>query len=289
MAPEVWERGSQIDLMRADVYSAGKVLAQILGEDVAARHFADCVNDKPEKRPASGGEILMRWHENPQLSAVPREAWPRGISSLASLQISERLTDSAKQLLLAGRSQEAYWLLVEALEENPDSGEAVKLMNDFSRLSRHHAAAAGYRWIAAAAAGLIISLAAFYLGRQTGAPLPPKTVTHARAKENGLLSEAKRSGGPLFSTALLRDDVRPPDRLSGRLIVAQAPIEGKLTLDGVAVPGADTLSGGLAAAYGNHMLAWLDQAGVLRWRERFFMLPFQTKAIPVVPSRRDVR
>ena len=100
----------------------------------------------------------------------------------------------------------------------------------------------------------------------------------SRHEHNGLRTVAPHGA---------RSRIRTADRLSGRLVVVAIPAEGTLTLDGNVVPRSETLQAGLAVAYGNHILAWYDRTGVQRWRERFFLLPFQTKAIPVVQTRRD--
>jgi hypothetical protein len=45
------------------------------------------------------------------------------------------------------------------------------------------------------------------------------------------------------------------------------------------------LSKGINLPYGDHIVAWSDDKGILRWRERIRLLPFQTRAIVVsVPA-----
>ena len=96
----------------------------------------------------------------------PAEAsWGKIAGNLASDLLSMKLTLSSKELTYAHRYEEAYWLLVESLEENADNREALELMNRFPKRSKKKNRAIVY---SIAAGGVVTALMiAFLIGRKT--------------------------------------------------------------------------------------------------------------------------
>jgi tRNA A-37 threonylcarbamoyl transferase component Bud32 len=287
MAPEVWERGARIDLIRADVYSAGKVLYEILDEAVESDVVKKCLQAHPDHRLASGAEILDAWRSSPHARPTERECRVVAAGNLASELLAERLVLSAKHLLYARRNDEAYWLLVEALEENPENGEAVRLMADFSRFSRTQNFNIRLRWAALAAAVIVISFAAFFAGRKSGSDVPPilstmhpaagqridaRPVPHRTAMERGAIA--------------FKEHPAKSGSLAGRIVLADIPGNGSIYVDGSKIDSPTIATIGIKLFYGIHILSWHDKDNVSRWKERVHLLPFETKRIPVVTINR---
>jgi serine/threonine protein kinase len=284
MAPEIWKYGSNVDLFRADVFSAGKVLGQILGNETAVPFMKQLLDYEPKNRPASGKEVLALWRSLPDAATDPADCWVRLAASITSQQLSQSLARSAKQLLYAGRNDEAYWLLVEALEENADNAEAVRWMTDFSRLSKKPGFNNGIPYAAAVAGGVIASLFAFYIGKQSGEMIGSDPILETGRHTSRQHITSMSIGNALHKgehEILLKEDSLKSDRLSGRLIVAPPRTNGIFLIDAVPVENGKLSGSGIDLEYGHHTLSWNDSNGVRHWRERVNMLPFQTIAVQI--------
>lgn len=76
MAPELWTGGCAADPMRCDVFAAGKIVRDILSEDVCPSFTAQCISDDPSRRPSSGSEMLALWQESaPHIGMPDGAAW----------------------------------------------------------------------------------------------------------------------------------------------------------------------------------------------------------------------
>lgn len=285
MAPEIWEKGAQVDLIRADVYSAGKVLFKIVGDMVEPEVVKKCLLAHPGSRFPSGAAILDQWRASPRAHMTERECRIDSAAKLSINLLADRLVHAAKQLLYARRNNEAYWLLVEALEENPEHGEAVQLMADFSRFSQKQRIGSGIRWSAAAAAALAVTLAAFFAGRQSG--VRETVVESARMNvTEGRIIIADHGDRRDPGTFAFKESRFSANGLTGRVIVANAPRNGSLYLDNKAIDDRNAAVTGMDLAYGRYTLAWHDDKNIPRWKERFVLLPFETKVILVTTGVR---
>jgi hypothetical protein len=284
MAPEVWERGGEVDLIRADVFSAGKVLLEILGK-TESETVKKCLQAHPDSRIASGAALLDEWRASPHTRPTARECRIIAVGNLSCEFLADRLVLAAKQLLYAHRNDEAYWLLVEALENNPEQSEAVRLMADFSRFSQKQRFGPGVRWSAAAAAAIAVSLIAFFAGRQSGGrEFIPENIERpaAEARLPPPIPHERASLGALA----LKEDRLTGSGLTGKILVVNLPPTGAFILDGKKIENRSTVASGMDLAYGRHTLAWFDEKNVPRWKERIMLLPFETKVVPVNPGIR---
>jgi hypothetical protein len=282
MAPEVWEQGGDIDLVRADVYSAGKVLLEIIGKDTETGIVNKCLQAHPDNRLASGKEMLDAWNASPQTTRPAHECCPAAAGRLASELLAGQLVQAARQLLYARRNDEAYWLLVEALEEEPENSDAVQLMADFSRFARKQRIGSGVRYAIGAAAVLVISLTAFFIGKRSSADLI--VITDLLRTPAGVQRidgrPQKRTGRGDVLVAFKENDVTT-EKLTGKVVMVDLPHNGSLYVDDRRVDGKECALSGIDLPYGRHVLTWRDKNGLTRWKERIFLLPFETKIIPM--------
>jgi predicted Ser/Thr protein kinase len=287
MAPEVWEHGSAVDLIRADVYSAGRVVGEILAGHPAAAAVKGMIGIRPQERPSSGKEALSLWNAAPAAGAG-EECWPGCIAALTARQLADRLVGAAKQLLFAGRSREAYWLLVEAIEENDEHPEALRLMDDFPRFSGKRRVSVIMRYAAPAAAAAVLAAGAFYFGKKSSAGFAD-TIARPAAGAGARIAARDNAGtaaGDL--NAEMKENLRNSEKLPGMLVVRQLPGGGTIAIDEAVVGDRSLLSDGISLPYGDHTVTWSDDGGVLRWRERIRLLPFQTRTVVVsVPAPTD--
>ncbi len=274
MAPELWRHGAPADLMRADMYSAGKILRIIL-RSTAALEFTDAlINDDPLERPASGPGLRHQWESSPW-NRPERLDWQRIAGTLSAQRLSDDLLNASKQLLHAGRVDEAYWLLVESIEKNGDNHRAIELMAGFQQTTRRRPSRVRLAVLAAAVAGGLLT--AYIAGKRSSQPAVPETF-QPRRQQPAMLTAAGETPFAVGRIALREDSLRF-DRLSGMLVIrpkARAPV---VRVDGRFVDRDSVCGSGLRLHWGEHDVAVSDGSGRTYRRESVSLLPFQTKVI----------
>jgi|GEM_PF-1112692 len=282
MAPELWRCGGRVDHMRADVYSAGIIIREILGDTHADFIAQTLVADNPEKRPASCAAFLPLWRQ--RVGMVDCDSrWPQMLNSMVADIHSQNLLAAAKELMGAGRYDEAYGLLVECIEENPDRTEAVQLMGSFSSLIRRRAAKRSAAVAAAAAAAFLCIAGVLLSGRedtrwrrrlhQPTSPRKNMEMTLMKTMRAG--SAYKAAAGPFKADSLhLR-------HLTGSVFFKTLPAEGELIVDGRRYGSSDELLNGISLPFGMHTMLWRTAEKKILWRERVRLLPFQRVGISV--------
>jgi len=289
MAPELWSGGQGIDPMRCDVFAAGRIMRDILPGDTFAHFTAGCTSDDPSSRPASGAEMLAMWQRI--APHITQPDWRRLARSLASEQLSAKLASAARLLLHEGRQDEAYWLLVESIEENPKNVEAVTLMNSFPKYVQRSRVRRRITSAVAAAGCICLLLFAFVIGRRSrdwnpGGASSALRIPFQNDRSTRLAWMLRiRSAG--VGTVPFRYDSASTGRLSGTLYVAARPAAGKLSINGTTVDRVTDYQSGITLAPGKHLLAWIDDTGRVPWREKITMLPFETKIISIAAVQRN--
>ncbi len=289
MAPELWSGGRGIDTMRCDVFAAGRIVHDILPRDTYAEFTAQCTSDDPAKRPASGAEMLALW----QCAAphIGQPDWRRLAQALSSEQLAVKLASAARLLLHDGREDEAYWLLVESIEENPKNVEAVSLMNSFPKYVQRKRVQRRIWYGSVVAICACLLLFAFVVGRHSrdwsmgGGPGLAGMPMHKDG--TAMLAGALRARSVVTGRVPLRCDSSGCGRLCGTLLVAGGSPHGKLLINGVAMERVTEYQSGISLAPGPHSLAWLDENGRMQWREKIQMLPFETKIVSVAAAQRN--
>ena len=274
MAPELWSKGGQVDLMRADVYAAGKILTQILSGTPAEEFPRPLLQENPLARPASGEELLDKW-QGVRRNVPEITDWQKVAGNLVAERLSENLRAAARQLLYSRRGEEAYWLLVESIEENGNNGEAVELMATFQSPPGRRRMALQYAVFALVLlAGVIIAYVA-----GTGNRKHIRSTYSAGIRQRiPKLSSISGSVAPALQVAL-REDSLKTDKLSGRLMVRNIPRGATVMIDSRKVP-ADSIAGhGVYLHRGVHVVALLDSTGRVLRQETTGLLPFQTKVL----------
>jgi serine/threonine protein kinase len=273
MAPELWKYGSQVDLMRADVYAAGKVLAQILVSTPHVSIVDSLLDENPKKRPASGKEVLALWHrDGTQLNVAGR--WREKAGELLAERLSRSLLSAAKTLLYARRGEEAYRLLVESLEENGDNHEALDLMTTFRELSRKRTNMTYYLLFMIVLAGGVG--VAFIAGVRSRDQNP---VVRSLLGKDRMAQFSSGTFDVSEKHVSLRVDSLHTDKLSGRLAVRSISRQAKLFIDNNAVAPDSAHYPGFLLHWGEHTITVTDTAGNLLQSRRVKLLPFQFLAV----------
>lgn len=280
MAPELWRGSSDIDYMRADVFSAGRILGELLRDFEPAHALIDrLTSEDPFRRPKDGVELrALCWESGVFGDATV--SFKKIVGSASSIALSEKLSRAAKELLYASRGEEAYWLLVESLEENPNNSDAVVLMNSFARY-KHLGAKRRYAWYGAAALlALALGLSGYFLGRGTGTTV---VVTPSDRHQRTVTPEALFALSPRNASTndlpLVTRSSGQGNRLTGRLFLKRLPEDGFLTVNSDTVRCEDASRLGLRLPPGENVVALYTSGGHIQWRERVSILPFETMVI----------
>ncbi|MBD3321715.1 MAG: protein kinase [Chitinivibrionales bacterium] len=279
MAPELWRGEEKIDYIRADIYSAGLILKEILRDHPAHSITKYLLNEKASDRIESGKKLYDLWTDFTRNMHF-QQGWQENAGALYSKIVSDELCDAARELIAVRRDDEAYWLLVESLEEDPNNAEALSLMDSLANSPAHKSLKRTYSCAAAAVLVVCIALTAFLAGRRSGEiPAPDGTMQSPERGLSGMMKEVVEKS-PVSTVDLpLRHDSIAEGKLSGRIYFANLPLKGAVKVDKKQIDYEGVQSGGIVVSYGKHTVAWDDETGCTKWREKVSLLPFQTKII----------
>ncbi|MBD3344169.1 MAG: protein kinase [Chitinivibrionales bacterium] len=279
MAPELWRGKERIDYMRTDIYSAGLILKEILGDLPESSITDRLLSENPLQRCGSGKELYEAWINLTQnMHFVP--GWQDVAEALCSEALTGELCDAARELIAARRDDEAYWLLVECLEVDPDNVEALSLLDDLTGRPKVKPAVQRLSYGAAAGVLVIAVAAAFFVGRKSNpVPMSGDSGEHSRRAMSGMMKNIAEKSMRVPTSLPLRRDVSHHGKLTGRIYLANPPSKGDLRLDNRTFDYEGIRRGGITVPYGSHTLAWQDEKDNIVWREKVALLPFQTKII----------
>lgn len=129
IAPELFqESGTSVDLFRADMFSLGKIITEVF----AGEPVPDCVNKcmelLPSKRPASVSELLILWES--EIASVSID-WKTVAEPQSSILLSRQLYTAACDCIQKHQFTDAYQLLAETIQIDPDFTDALTLLDRF--------------------------------------------------------------------------------------------------------------------------------------------------------------
>ncbi len=277
MAPELWSASKDLDYARADNYSLGRILGELLG-DPDAPVVKDLISSSPERRPAPGAETAEKWAEA-WLDGAKEVAWPTLGASLASESLAEKLYEASRELLTAHREEEAYWLLIECLETHPDHAGAIDLINAFPSLVRRRKRTDRLlRTVAVCSAAVLLVTSAYFTGKERGKTIMPVSRTVFENSGEYLYDEIRSPDlGPLH----FHEVSSSARHLDGAVVLAFYPDTGTLYIDGVPIPDSTDPAAPIPLPFGEHRLSWRMAEGLEVWRERVFVLPFETTGLGI--------
>lgn len=274
MAPEIWNYGGNVDLIKADLYSAGKILSQILSDTSASGFTEILLQEDPQKRPDSGVKILELWKEQNSCQFLNHD-WEKIAGYLASDILSVKLLLAAKELNFAGRHEEAYWLCVESLEQNANNAEALEFIGRFSQQQRKNdKSLKTYTGLVLLVSVLLII--AFFAGRETGT-VSELSYVQKKGKRNQLITFKDKK--ILISELPLKQDSLHSKRFMGVLMFKGFPDSSRILIDNRLSKFHDDLKYGISLDFGEHDLALVSEDGKINWHEKVKILPFQRKVV----------
>lgn len=279
MAPELWGCGSGVDLMRADVFALGKVLQEIfLPLPAVEQWFFSLVAVNPESRPATA-EVVLASDAVQQLLVLGSPNWQQLAQVSTAEQVSNDLATAAKQLLAARRNDEAYWLLIESVEENSNNSEAVAMISTFGAQTRKQFTLLHYAFFLLFVAGGVVSV--FFAGKQRTRVL---TEVSENAPVQQRIATVNKYDAISTSSSVFREDSLATDQLAGTLVLGGLPPAVVVVVDNKPIEFDVVARKGIPLRWGEHELAVVDAKGRVCWRETFHVLPFENKQIVFAPG-----
>jgi serine/threonine protein kinase len=277
MAPELWQSGATVDHQCADVFAAGKILLKILPASWHQAVVVPLIHDDPTRRTATATAAYATWQLlTKDLIVSPN--WHGLIAALSREHLGRCLLSAAKDLVYAGRTDEAYWLLVESLDEHPDQPDAIGLMERFPVLLRQRRLRRRTDTLLISAAFLAVLIPlAFLTGRHYGSGMERGAARAVERTGFERLSAPAKTGGVRLEQLPLRQS--GCEGLNGIVQLVNMPDQGTLFVDGVAFTDTCRARRGIALAWGTHILVWARPDGSRRWKEHVRLLPFQTRRI----------
>ena len=281
MAPELWLKGGgRVDLMRADVFSSGKILRLVLAGTPAVGFTDALLLEDSLKRPASGVAVRTLWEASPWVSNGDAALYEMA-GALAAERLSSDLLFAAKQLLHARREEEAYWLLVESIEKNGNNREAMEIMGNFKQRTHKRWSAVHYAVLSMAIVGGLLT--AFFAGKRSMEVAAHEPIP-IRRHYTPMLASIGNNRSPI-GNAELREDPHRSDRLSGKLLLRNMPHAPVIRIDGCVIDSDSAYGNGLPLHWGEHDLSVCDSSGRVYRQESIALLPFQTKSVDLsMPS-----
>jgi len=287
IAPELWRGGKDADYLRADLYSAGVIMREILGGEAWQPFIAMLTDIDPLKRPPSAALLIPRWNEL-KGGDIPPPDWVKTASDLSNKTVAEYCMLGAKELIGAARFDEAYWLLVESLEENPDNSEAVSLISRISGLRQKKKYARTALCYSAAGAVAALVILSFVAGRYVGNA--PAGLSDFNQSVNKKILPFKtaffRQKESISPDIAFMNDTAQAQALSGELVIVNHPKNGYLAINETMRYTAEQLAQKIVLPGNRYLLAWKDTDANTVWREKITLLPFQKKVINMPESIR---
>jgi len=280
MAPELWSCRETIDYKKADLFALGTILHNLLGGSLPSLASALTEID-PALRPADCVAFDAAWRAQ-ALNVADAETLRRFVQPNVSRHVGCLLTAAVRQLCAESRSEEAYALLIESLDEWPDNSEALDILQtSFSSPGRKPKSKLPLIY-AAACLGITALVAAYMLGARSprsvdGVDIMAKLMENQRLDE-ALLSMSRSQDRRPGAAAKLRITA-PGTDLTGRLVVVNPGRTGALRINGLPLTRDTGSEASTRLSAGAHRVEWFDSTMHRSFGETVELLPFETKTI----------
>ena len=278
IAPELWQgRGHTADLIRADVFSLGKVIHEMLGLESTPECISKALIENPDLRLASARQFLDDW----QLF-VPQKAvdWIEIAEPCASKMLAAQLIGASQSLINERRTEEAYQLLVECLQTDPDSPDALEMMERFPTIKKKRSYQKTIQnFLIGSVAVMVGALSVYLLIGYTHEKVRDSIPESRTEDSRSLLIMTSGSHTQSVDITLPFKDVPIPIRsIHGHIMIASYPPTGHFLFDNAPTDiSKDRLQ--VNAPSKEHILSWLSESKDIVWKEIILALPFEEKRI----------
>jgi hypothetical protein len=192
--------------------------------------------------------------------------------------LAVQLYDSVKDLLNVKRSEEAYHLLVECLQTNPELPDALELMARFPIIRKSQSVIARYKFIFAGVVALALVFVSVVLVFNKVSDVDNAVSAQQGYGRSLFISSSNIPINGTDRSLPFKDGADTMKKLTGNLIITDHPETGSLFVDGRHVADLpDTFR--LSARNIEHSVIWRVGNGVVLWKEIVTVRPFETKRI----------
>jgi Kae1-associated kinase Bud32 len=280
LAPELLQgKGNTADPIRADVFSLGKVIKEIFGTEPVQECITRCLENDPFNRPASASEIIAQWKPNFSPDSI---IWSEIAEPYSNEILAKQLYTAACTLINTHRTVEAYQLLVECLQTDPESSDAFELMERFPIIRQKHSLKSKLNLtIAGLITILICFICVFFL-----IPNKPKNINtiisnidYNNDRALFIVTPEKQSQ-PIDVNLPFKEEAMPINVINGHVIITSQLPTGDFLFNGVLTE--INAEGFLLPAPSEEQnIMWKSTDGNIIWKETVLVLPFEEKRIHI--------
>ncbi|HMA63992.1 MAG TPA: serine/threonine-protein kinase, partial [Chitinispirillaceae bacterium] len=276
IAPELLQgKGASSDPLRADVYAMGKIITELYGTQTVPEYVENCRAENPEKRFASAVAVL----DNITIPAytVP---WEEITGSCTAKVLAQQLYSASMESIRKHHFEDAYELLVETIQTDPEHHDALLLLDRFPSMKQRYTVQFRLMSVSAGIAALIVVAAGIILLQPGKLPDEKGTNVAQDISSAPMVRIEPQSQAALIDTSLrFKEEPYRLKTLDGTLIVTSGRTDGNLVIDSVQTMTGDNYKVGLFDK--THTLLWQNRNGEIRWRALVTVLPFEEKRIHI--------
>ncbi len=282
MAPELWANGGgDMDHVRADLFSAGRILAQIIG-DPHSDLLDMFMKQDPRKRPEHGAAALCLWKERVKEFNLDT-SWRERVVELANSHISRRLLFSAKQLMYNGRFNEGYLHLVECLEFDSENREALDAIHDFSRVKKNHRFKYLVSRIASVLVVVFFLILSFIAGKRSSGSIASIDVGFRKDRDRMVFLDKKNhpsaSAREMVEFELM--DTHLDNSFSAKVVFISDRQGYTVRIGDKSIRDQKQLRRGVEIEHGTHQITVYDSENRMVRNKSVEVLPFQTRHVRI--------
>jgi serine/threonine protein kinase len=277
IAPELWQgRGKLTDQRCSDVFSLGKVISEMFGSSEMPSCVQNALSQDPDKRYSSASAFLVDWREN---QFVEQSNWREIAGAVSNEMLSRQLLTGSYQFLHQGKNEEAYQLLVESIQLNPDNPDALQFVDQFPLVNKSGRKKTYATAILICLATLLLFLMPLMFISKKHSTISKPTITHSGHENKALFISSNVPNSRDYDKKLPFKELPVNLKtLSGRLKIAGHPAQGQFILDGNEMQ-LDTNYLTFALPSINHTGLWRSSDQNVIWKEVVMILPFEEKRI----------
>ncbi len=277
IAPELWQgHGESSDQLRADVFSLGKVISEMFDTSEMPSCIQKALAQDPGNRYSSASEFLHFWNKS---VLIESSNWRDLALTVANDMLSNQLLSTSQLYLKNGKNEDAYQLIIESIQLNPDNPAALLLLDSFPIVNKNYSnkkyAPAVYCF---AAVLLSLSLVFYYFTKHHSIKSQILTLPSDHDKKKLIITSNIPSPKNYNRDLPFRDSSYDLKSLSGKLQIAGHSMHGRLIIDGKVIP-PNTNYLIFTLPIINHIGLWQSADHNIIWKEVVKVLPFEEKHI----------
>jgi len=276
IAPELQQgKGVSSDPLRADVYAMGKIIAELYGMQNLPEYVERCRAEYPENRFASAVAVLDNI-TTPE-SVV---SWEEIAGSSTARILAQQLYSASVECIRGHDFEDAYELLVETIQTDPENHDALMLLDRFPSLHRRYTMFSRIALVSSGVIILVLLTIGILLLQPEKLPDTQDSDMTSNNKIDPMVNLRSYNQTTMIDTLLqFREKPFRLPTLDGTLIVTSGYTDGVIIVDSAQIRTGGNYKSGIFDK--THTLFWKNRNGDIRWRALVTVLPFEEKRIHI--------